>query len=214
MPDTIRRVFDTKGTSDVLYGSPDIDRFIMTRDQRYDEIRWFTDGVDQINLWSYDITFDSLLVVRVSLQVYKVFVRDEVMTVKFNRPPSAEIPEDGVLLDASDFIFKTGLPDPPVQVRLEQETEATEVLVGTTLPDEFVFTFDGQVDIVNRYELHKDRIDLSGYATSFDDLEFVDRAPGKITIWIQTDEGVDRLKVNEPSKRFTSDDFTPEDFIF
>ncbi|MEO0913286.1 MAG: hypothetical protein AAFY59_09905 [Pseudomonadota bacterium] len=213
MPE-IRRVFDARGTSDVLYGSPQEDRFVLSRDGNRDEIRWFRDGEDKINLWSWDIKFDSLMVVRVSLLEYRVYVRDEVTVVKFVQPAPADIPADGVLLDESDFIFRSNLPDAPVQVQVEQVTDGREVLVGTTLPDEFVFSYDGRFDIINKFELGKDRIDLSGYGTSFDDLTIETKRDGRVSIRVDTAEGPDYLQVNDPSFRFRAEDFEASDFIF
>ncbi|QHQ35931.1 hypothetical protein [Algicella marina] len=214
MPPPIRRVYDDRATSDILYGSSNSDRFILVRDQKPDEIRWFRDGEDFIKLWSWDINFSSLLVARVSLLEYQVFVRDEVITVKFVRPPASQIPDDGVLLDADDFIFKKNLPEPPVQVHLEQSSTDKEILTGTTLPDVFVFTFDGKVDVIRLYELHKDQIDLSGYATSFDDVSITTNKKGTVAIRIDTELGPDFVRVHDPSNRFTADDFTADDFIF
>lgn len=210
----VEKIYDDRSGVTRLRGTDEDNTFVMYRDQHRDVIVDMEDGADRIKLFSFDVGFDSVRLQRVDLLTYKVFVRDEVLNVSFRQPAPEDIPASGWLLDESDFIFRKGLPPAPVQVQLEQSSTEKETVRGTNLPDVFVFTYDGYGEVIKKFEPGKDQIDLSGYATSFDDLDIVDRFPGRITVRIETDMRTEWFQVNDPSNLLTSETITADDFIF
>lgn len=198
----------------VLYGSEGGDRFDMQRDARYDAIRAFGDNEDIIDLTRFGITFDSLMIRQVSLLEYIVLVRDEKLRVTFDQPAEEDVSLNGFLLDEADFIFAPGLPDPPLQVHFEQSATEQEIIVGTTLPDVFIFSDDGIRDDIYRFELHKDRIDLSPYNLSFGSLEINNTVEGRVWVRIRTDQGPDFLVLHDAAGNMVAEDLAASDFIF
>ncbi|MEM9813633.1 MAG: hypothetical protein AAF913_13285 [Pseudomonadota bacterium] len=203
--------------SNILAGTDEADTFILSRDARWDRIEGFEDGSDRIDIQSYDVTFESLLIERVSSVQYKVYTRDEGINVFLEE--SAAIDPDDWLLGEEDFVFRDGLADPPVQVHFEESATEREAITGTTLPDIFTFTPDGVGDTINRFEHGKDLIDLSAFNTAFANLSIVTRFDGRVSIRVNTQ--IDRdtslydwFQVNDRSDLLVASDFTAADFIF
>lgn len=206
------KIYDTSG-KDTLFGTNDEDRFILERDGKLDEIFDFENSEDKVNLNDFDVTFDSIMLKQISLTEYVVYIRDEVIKITFNTP--ATTPNSGWLLGEHDFVFAKGLPDPPVQVHLEQSDSAGETIYGTTLPDVFIFSDDAFRDTVFLFEPGKDILDLTGYNVSYGDLSFADRNGGRVAISIPVQSGgIDRLVVRDPSLSLTTSDIETDWFIF
>ena len=214
---------------DKLFGAEGADVFELSNDGRTDSIFGFEDGVDTIDISAFDAHPDALQVKQLSLTEYVVdFQGEERIRITFEEPAPADVPDDGVLLDADDFIFATGVPAPTTQMIFERSATQQEVHFGTTRPDIFVFDYDGERDTVRRFEPGKDQIDLSGYGVGFGDLEVTERKVGRISIKIHLPEdgGVsgtdpvppgsppDWLVVIDVSHQLTAGDITADMFIF
>ena len=206
-------VFDSFG-NDWITASPASEIFVFGRDAQWDRIIDFTDGEDLLDITAFEVTFDSLRIRRVSLEHYEVYTRDEGITVIFDEASVAAADADDWLLDIDDFIFATGLPEPPVQVIIETNSTEREELRGTTLPDIFTFAQDDEGDVINLFEPGKDIIDLSAFNTSFEDLEIVTRYPGRVSVRISVEGDYDWIQINDPSRLMVAEDFTADDFIF
>ena len=207
-------IIDGAGT-DVLIGQSGADEFVMQRDGLTDYIRSFDDMIDKANMKDFDVTWDSVMIRRVSLTEYKVTVRDEFFRVTFEPPETEDIPASGWLLDEDDFIFDTGLATPPQQVHFETTPGVVELLHGTSLPDVFVLQNDNIRDNVMDFEPGKDLIDLTDYNVAFGDLRLQTRKNGKVAVVIvDENEGRDALTIRDVSRDLTIDDIDADWFIF
>lgn len=203
------------GGIDVLKGTSMLDLFIMDRDGVSDYLLKFEDGVDMIDITDFNVTWDSVMVQRVSLLEYKVHIRNEFFRVTFNQPDPMDIPANGWLLQEVDFVFATGVPDPPVQVHFEDTPGVVELIFGTPLPDVFVLQNDNMRDNVMDFEPGKDKIDLSAYNVAFGDLRLQARNNGKVAVVIvDENEGRDALTIRNISRDLTVGDIEADWFIF
>ena len=93
------------------------------------------------------------------------------------------------------------------------------MIFGTSLPDVFLFEYDGERDTVRRFEIGKDRIDLADYGTSFGALEVTERKVGRLSIKIpvpdaERDLPPDWLVLIDISHQITAADLSADMFIF
>ncbi len=205
---------------DTLQGGDGPDVFALGNDGRTDNVWGLEDGVDVIDIAAWDATWAKISVRQISLTEYVVdYQNEERIRITYQAPPAAEIPEDGMLLTADDFIFANGVPAPSVQLRPEASATEKEVIFGTSLPDVFLFEYDGQRDTVRRFEPGKDLIDLADYGTSFGALIVTERKEGRLSIKIpvpdaERDLPPDWLVLIDNSHQLTADDLTADMFIF
>lgn len=205
---------------DIIQAGEGPDQILLRNDAKTDTVVGLEDGVDLIDLTLIEASYESLSVEQVSLTDYIVdYLNEERIRITFNTPLAENIPEDGMLLDAEDFIFAPGLPSPNVQLIQEQTSTAKEVIFGTTLPDVFLFNADGERDTVRRFEQGKDRIDLASYGVNFGDLQVTERKVGRLSIKIPTDDPEagtpdDWLVIIDINHAITADDLSSSDFIF
>lgn len=199
---------------DILHGGDGADSFRLLNDGRTDTVMGLEDGIDLIDITAFDASWDQLMIRQISLTEYVVNYQDEErLRIVFNEPVT--VPESGVLLDETDFIFRSGLPESPVQLINERSATEKEVIFGTSLPDVFVFENDGQRDTIRRFEPGKDEINLAAYGTSFYELDIQERKQGRIAIAIPIeDDRPDWLVVIDISRQLTAEDITADMFIF
>lgn len=212
LQDTARR--------DTLIGTAGKDVFTLRNDGKTDMMLNFEDGTDQIDLTALDASWDKLSVRRLSLTEYVVdYQAEDRIRITFEKPARDAIPEDRMLLDADDFIFAPGIPQATTQLLAEQTSAEKEVIFGTSLPDVFIFDYDGERDTVRRFEIGKDLIDLAAYGTSFGALDVTERKVGRLSIKIpvpdaERDLPDDWLVLIDISKEITAADLTADMFVF
>ena len=207
------RIFGTTGNDlledttrrDRMFGDEGADVFILNRDGKRDFILDFEDGIDRIDLTDFNVTFDEVQIRQIDDLTFVFEIRGERTEVTFTAPAVGEpMPE----LTAEDFIFAEGAA-PPLTIS-QLDGPGKDVLYGSSRPDIFIFTPDGSKDVVRRFELGKDQIDLSAYGVNFGDLVIEDVKPGRVRI----DLGDEVLIVTDWEKSFTADDFSATDFVF
>ena len=200
---------------DKLYAGEGADYFLLRNDAKTETIYGFENGSDVIDIHAWDAGWDEITVTQFSLTEYRVdYLDEERLFINFEMPPPDQIPGDGVLLDAGDFIFRPGLPAPTTQAIFEQSATEREVIFGTTLPDAFIFEDDGLRDTVRRFEPGKDVIDLASYGVTFDSLRIREAKEGRIIIRIPGDEKMDKLVLIDASRQLMADDVSEDFFLF
>lgn len=201
---------------DVLLSGGGADTFVLKNDGRTDTVWGFQDGIDRIDISALDASWDQLMVRQISMTEYMIFyLQEERLRVVFEEPLPDFVPADGMLLDEGDFVFRAGLPDATPQLIVERSLTENEVILGTTLPDVFVFEPDGQRDTIRRFEPGKDLIDLAAYGTTFGELELIERKEGRIAIKVPVgEEDHDWLVVIDISRQLTETDITADMFVF
>jgi Ca2+-binding RTX toxin-like protein len=201
------------GKRDVLTGGLGADTFVLSHDGRRDIITDFTDGVDVIDFTDFNVTFEELFIFQVSAYSFVIDIRGERNQVDVTPPNIGDPPITPYSFTAADFTFAIGAAPPTVFT--QTDTAAEDRLYGTGRPDVFVFAPDGMRDAVRRFELHKDKIDVSAFGTAFENLIFTDVQDGRIVIRVETiDFGIEHIVINDRSHLFTSSDLTADDFIF
>lgn len=201
------------GNRDILTGGAGADTFVLSHDGRRDTITDFEDGVDVIDFSDFNVTYEELFIFQLSAYSFVIDIRGERNQIDVTPPDLGDPPITPYSFTAADFIFAEGAAAPNVFVH--SDTAAADKIHGSGRPDVFVFNPDGMRDAVRRFELHKDKIDLAGFGTAFENLVFTDVQPGRVVIKLETvDFGVEHIVINDRSHLFTSADFTADDFIF
>ncbi len=198
-------ILEDTGKRDKLTGGDGSDVFVMSRDGKTDFILDFDDGIDLIDLTDFNVTFEEVFIYQIDTLTYVVEIRGELTKVTF-QPPDFGDPAIG--LSAADFLFDPGAAPPGVNLILD--TSGADRLIGTGRPDVFLFNPDGMRDAARRFEIGKDKIDITTFDTTFDDLVFVTLQPGRVIIQFENEI----LAINDRSKLFVASDFSAEDFIF
>lgn len=210
LEDTFRR--------DILNASDGADVFLLNNDGRTDTVMGLQDGLDLIDLSVWEASVDQISIRQKSLTEYVIDYLGEERVQVTVLPPQT-VPDTGVLLTADDLILATGLPEATVQLLREVRDDAKEVIFGTTLPDVFLFSADGQRDTVRRFEQGKDQIDLSSYGIDFSDLTVTERKVGRLSIAIPVGDPEDEIPPDhlvliDLSRQITLEKLTEDDFIF
>jgi len=205
-------LYDT-ANRDVLTGDLGADTFVLSHDGRRDIITDFQDGVDVIDFTDFNVTFEELFIFQLSAYSFVIEIRGERTQIDVPVPNLGDPPITPYSFTAADFVFAVGAAPPTVVV--QSDTAGADKLFGTGRPDVFVFSPDGMRDAVRRFEIDKDKIDLSGFGTAFENLIFTDVKPGRIVVKLETAEfGVEHIVINDRSHLITSADLTADDFIF
>ncbi len=208
-------VFRDSERRDKLYAGEGADTFLLYNDARTEMIYGFEDGVDLIDIRAWDAGWDEITVTQFSLTEYRIdYIDEERLFVNFETPPPDQIPSDGVLLGAEDFVFRPGLPEATTQAIFQQSVTEREVIFGTTLPDAFIFQDDGLRDTVRQFEPGKDVIDLASYSVTFDSLRIREAKVGRIIIRIPGEEKMDKLVLIDASRQLTAEDINEDMFLF
>lgn len=198
---------------DILTGGGGADTFVISHDGRRDTITDFEYGSDVIDFTAYNVTYEELFIFQKSAYTFVIDIRGARTEVNVDPPNIGEAEVTPYSFTAEDFIFAVGAAPP--NVVLHADTAGKDKLFGTGRPDVFLFEPDGMRDAVRRFEIGKDRIDLTDFDTAFANLNFVDVAPGRVAIRLETLEfGIERLVINDRSHLFTAADFSADDFIF
>ncbi len=205
-------LYDT-GNRDWLTGGIRGDTFVLSHDGKRDTITDFKDRADVIDFTDFNVTFEELFIYQINTYSFVIEIRGENTQVDVIPPTLGDPAITTYSFTADDFIFAVGAAPPNVVI--QSDTAGKDKLLGTGRPDVFVFTPDGLRDAVRRFEMHKDKIDLSAFGTAFENLVFTDVKDGRISIGVTTlDFGFERVVINDRSHLFTSAELTADDFIF
>jgi hypothetical protein len=192
---------------DIITLGDGIDRVKLARDGKTDHVFNFEDGIDKINLSEFNVNWSELQVKYNGDGEFVITIRGEKLKITFKTPTDgSEITQDSLTED--DFYYATGAPDPIDNILLD--SGGLTVLYGTDQPDIFVMFPDNHRDVVKNFDPTKDKIDLSGFGISFEDLVFNDVKDGKVVIKL----GTEGLVVRDLSGTLTSGDFTDDMFVF
>ncbi len=208
----LTNIFEDGPRRDTLIATLADDVFVLQRDGKTDTVRDFTPGQDLIDLSDFHVGFDQVQIKQIAPGEFVFTIREERTKIIFDQPEGDPDTYLDITPDIDNFIFKDNLAEAPLQVHLD--TDGVDRLFGTPSPDVFVLTPDGVRDAVRLFELGKDQIDLAGYNTSFGEISFIDRKPGRVVINVPNGDGVEAVVVHDGSKLFTAQQFTEDDFIF
>ncbi len=192
---------------DKITGLAGADIFALRRDGKRDFILDFKNGSDKIDLTEYNVTWEEVFVRLKSPGHFIIEIRGEKTDVFFQPPDPGAPGLSFFSLDESDFMFAPGAAAPTVH--LVPDTAASDVLWGTGRPDVFQLNNDALRDVLRNFEDGKDIIDLLDFNTSFGELVFVDKAPGRVLIWCEGEA----LVVRDASHLLSAADFSANDFI-
>ena len=199
-------IYDTD-RRDVITLDDGIDRIKLLRDGKTDTVLNFEDGVDKINLTEFNVNWSEVQVKYKGNGEFVITIRGENTKITFKTPTDgSEITQDS--LDFDDFFYATGAPDPIDNILTD--ALGLTVLYGTDQPDIFVMFRDNNRDVIKNFDVTKDKIDLSGFGVSFEDLVFNDVKDGKVVIKL----GTEGLVIRDLSGTLTSDGFTDDMFVF
>ena len=199
-------IYDTDRRDTITLGDG-IDRVKLARDGKTDTVLNFEDGVDKINLTEFNVNWSEVQVKYKGNGEFVITIRGESTKIAFKTPTDGSvITEDS--LGEDDFFYATGAPDPIDNILLDNT--GLTVLYGTDQPDIFVMFRDNHRDVIKNFDPTKDKIDLSGFGISFEDLIFNDVKDGKVVIKL----GTEGLVIRDLSATLTSADFTEDMFVF
>jgi hypothetical protein len=201
-------IIDDTARRDQLTGYSGTDTFTLLADEKTDTILDFENGTDKIDLTAFNVTFASVEVKYLGENAFVISVNGE-RTKIFMEPPGFFEPDiDQFSLDETDFIFNTGAGAPIPNELLDRPGPTR--LEGTDETDIFRMQLDYYRDVVAQFDPTKDKIDLSVFNTSFDELTFVERKPGKIIVKLTNEN----LVIRDVSHLMLAEDVTEDLFIF
>ncbi|MEM9060739.1 MAG: fasciclin domain-containing protein [Pseudomonadota bacterium] len=205
---------------DDLRGNAGGDLFAMLDDGVRDIIRDFEIGVDQIDVSAFADSIDDLTIsnlVRANGTTSWISVADQAGDAEFILRFGDGTTLDAANLTADSFVFSdTEIPAPAPNI--VQGTTELDNLRGTVGADIYALLDDGVRDLVRDFDSGVDAIDVSAFATMFEDLE--------ITNLVRRDGSVSWINVADASGdaefilRFGDDtpldaaNLTAEDFVF
>lgn len=179
----------------------------LFRDGKTDSVFGFDNGVDKIDLTNFGVNWSEVQVKYKGDGEFVITIRGERTKITFKQPTDgSEITQD--FLSEDDFIFLPGAPDPVDNILTD--SGGLTVLYGTDQPDIFVMVRDNHRDVIKNFDITKDKIDLSAFGISFEDLTFNNVKDGKVVIKL----GTEGLVVRDLSGTLTADDLTADMFVF
>ena len=193
---------------DVLTGSTLADIFTLNRDAKTDRLISFQNGVDRIDLTAFNITWVEVQIKQRSALEFVFTIRGERTIVEFAPAPIGDPAISFASLNADDFIFAEGAADPAPNIILDPAGPNT--VFGTDQPDIFAMNVDNSRDVIKKFDPNQDVIDLTAFNTSFSNLTYIDRKPGKVVVQL----GSETVVVRDVSKQLTSADLTEDMFLF
>lgn len=212
-------LFDALAVDD-LRGREGMDTFILSADQERDIIRDFEVGIDMIDVSAFAASIDDLTITNLAKRdgsTNWINVADaagnDAFILRFG---------DGTALDAANltadaFVFADAAL-PPAPANVVAGTDVRDDLRGTAQADVFELLDDDILDTIRTFESGVDQIDVSAFASSFDELTIVNRANGAgVTRWIDISDDTGETEVLVRFAAGTDLDaanLTADDFIF
>ena len=194
---------DTSAKNDKLIGNSGVaDTFYFNQDGNRDQLFGFEHGLDRIDLTQYNLTFSDLKIIdKFDGSGVRIVIGDTKEKLFVPGAVAADF-------DASDFVFSGPVGGAPVgPFTTFADSDGIDKFDGTSGADLFVFSPDGDREVIRNFDDGQDVIDLTAYGVTFDDLKIVNKANGggvRIVV-----EG-EKIHV----KDVTAADFTSEDFLF
>jgi hypothetical protein len=192
---------------DIINLGDGVDRVKLLRDGKTDHVFGFENGIDKINISEFNVNWSEVQVKFKGAGEFVITIRGEKTKITFKAPTDGSEITQGFLTE-DDFFYATGAPD-PVDNILTDNVGLT-VLYGTDQSDIFVMFQDNHRDVIKGFDPTKDKIDLSGFGISFEDLVFNDVKAGKVVIKL----GTEGLVIRDLSGTLTSANFTDDMFVF
>lgn len=200
LEDTARR--------DQMTGYSGADIFKLSRDGKTDKILDFEDGADLIDLSAYNVTWADVQVKYVGDTTFAITIGGERTMITFQPPDSTGPAFSQDWLDEDDFIFNSNASAAPPN--LIYDRPGKDRLYGTDQTDIFMMQMDYYRDVIAKFDPTKDKIDITPFNTSFEELTFKEVKPGKIIV----DLGNENLVIRDLSHTMQIDDITADMFIF
>ena len=195
------------GRRDIINLGDGVDIVELSRDGKTDHVFGFDNGIDKIDLTQFNVNWSEIQIKYKGGGEFVITIRGERTKITFKPPiDGSEITQD--YLTEDDFIFATGAPDPIDNILID--SNGLSVLYGTDQTDIFVMFRDHSRDVIKGFDPTKDKIDLSSFGISFEDLIFNDERGGKVVIKL----GTEGLVIRDLSGTLTSGDFTEDMFVF
>lgn len=193
---------------DQLTGYDGADIFDLQVDGKTDTILDFEIGVDQIDLTAFNVTFASAQLKYIGDNTFVISIGDERTKIVVQDPGPFADPIDAFSLTEDDFIFNSNAGAPlPNEI---QDRPGTTRLIGTDQTDIFRMQLDYSRDVIAQFDPTKDKIDLSVLNTSFEEMDFVERKPGKIIVKMDNGD----LVIRDINHLLLAEDITADMFIF
>ncbi len=201
-------IIEDSARRDQLTGYSGADIFLLQNDDHTDTILDFEDGIDKIDLTAFNVTWADVQVKYKGDFTFVISIDGERTFITFQPPPGADPALAQGWLDESDFIFNDNAAAPLPNYIYDRP--GNDRLYGTDQTDIFVMQMDYYRDVVVKFDPTKDKIDLTPFNLTFDDLTYIERKPGKIIV----DLGAENLVIRDISHTMVVDDITADMFIF
>lgn len=198
-------IIEDLNTRDEMTGLGGLDRFKLAQDSKVDSIMDFQNGADKIDVTAFNVTWGLVQVKLKTEDTFVISIGGERTFVTFENTGTPPVLAD---LGEDDFIFATNANSAPPNIIVDRPV--TKDHWGTDGVDIFEMVKDYRRDVLRKFDPTKDKIDLTDFSTNFDDLEFVDRKPGKVIIKL----GTEGLVIRDLSRSLESNDITEDMFIF
>ncbi len=201
-------IIEDSARRDQLTGYSGTDTFRLLNDDKTDTILDFEDGIDKVDLTKFNVTWADVQIKYVGDTTFAITVNGERTFITFQPPADGDPAFSQDWLDESDFIFSANAAAaPPNQI---YDRPGNDRLYGTDQTDIFVMQMDYYRDVVVLFDPAHDRIDLTPFNLTFEDLTYTEVKPGKIIV----DLGAENLVIRDISHTMLVDDITADMFIF
>jgi len=157
---------------DDMFGLGGSDLFVMSDDGQRDLIRDFEIGLDRIDVSAFAASLADLEISNLNDRngdVTWVKVADRIGDSAFLLRFGDGTPLDAAALTETAFIFADA-PLPPIVPAIVSDTNLRDDLRGTNAVERFVFSDDDTLDTLKNFQLGVDLLDVSAFASSFDEL--------------------------------------------
>jgi Ca2+-binding RTX toxin-like protein len=201
-------IIEDSARRDQLTGYSGTDTFRLLNDDKTDKILDFEDGVDTIDLTAFNVTWADVQVKYVGDTTFAITINGERTFITFQPPGDGDPAFSQDWLDESDFIFSANAAAAPPNYIYDRP--GNDRLYGTDQTDIFVMQLDYYRDVVVRFDPAHDKIDLTPFHLTFDDLTYTEVKAGKIIV----DLGTENLVIRDISHTMLVTDITADMFIF
>ena len=203
---------------DRLYGGAGSDLYVMTLDRHTDAIFDFELGQDRIDISDWGVSDIDQLDLRLHRGRFIIQFDKEVLSVRGTTQfTEADFTADlFVFADAAEgplTITGTAGRDRLIGTELDEIIEdgaGKDNMFGRAGADTFVLALDGDADNIKDFESGIDKIDLSAWSVTFDDLAITQQREGKVLVSF----GDERLSVADAARTLLVADLDADQFLF
>lgn len=201
-------IIEDSARRDQLTGYAGADTFRLLNDDKTDKILDFEDGIDTIDLTAFNVTWADVQVKYVGDTTFAITIDGERTFITFQPPAGADPAFSQDWLDESDFIFNDNAAAAPPN--LVYDRPGNDRLYGTDQSDIFAMQMDYYRDVIVKFDPNHDKIELTAFNLTFEDLTYTEVKPGKIIIHL----GNENLVLRDISHTMLVEDITADMFIF